>query len=116
MSRPLPARIAVPGLCDLEVRRERLPDNVHADFDRETHVIRVCDSLQGVDAHVALLHECLHVMETLLPRADGKRPCRIPHQVLDRGDHILLSLLVEAGLYKGVSRREMAAYRRRKLH
>lgn len=116
MSRPLPTRIVVPGLVDIEVRRERLPEKTLADFDRETHVLRVCDSLDGVDAHVALVHELLHATETIVPRADGQRACRIPHHVLNRIDAVVLSLLVEAGLYKGVSKRELAAWRRRKLH
>lgn len=109
----LPERVVVPGLCDIQVKRERLPDNIHADFDRETHVLRVCDSLVGVDAHVAFLHEILHVMETLLPRSDGRRACRIPHQILDRGDAVLLALLVESGLWRGVSRAAMAKWRKK---
>lgn len=98
---------------DLEIRRETLGPRTDADFDREAHVIRVCDTLGPVEAHIALAHELLHVVETLVPRVDGGKVLRVPHRLLNVGDAILLSLLVEAGLYRGISRTELARHRKK---
>lgn len=105
----LPRSVTIPGGPTITVARGPVSGDAHAWYDYGTTTIVVDESLDGPLAHVALIHEVLHALEDHLRRT-GRLKGRVPHSFLNYGDELLVGLLVEAGLYRGVSRAEWRAW------
>ncbi len=103
MTRDLPRDVTIPGGPVITVARGPVHRGLDAFYDYTTATIVVDERLEGPAAHVALLHEVLHALEDHLRRI-GRLKSHVPHSFLNHGDTLLLGLLVEAGLYRGISR------------
>lgn len=108
----LPSRIELAGFPTITVVRGPVSADCHGYFDATSWTIVIDENLDGPLVHVTLLHELLHAVETHL-RATGSLRGRVPHAFLSAGDVPLLGLLVEAGVYRGVSRRDYRRWVRR---
>jgi hypothetical protein len=70
-------------------------------WDEENGEIVIYADQPEAAKHLILLHELLHVAETAM-KATGIIPCRVNHEFVTHAPPIVLTALVEAGLYTGV--------------
>jgi hypothetical protein len=103
-----PLRITALG-DPITIREGRVPGGGLGACHTGTGEILIDPDQPEVGKHVTLLHELLHLVDEQMRRCGITRR-RIDHRWVESAAPNLLALLVFAGLYRGVSTKDLAAF------
>lgn len=91
----------------VSIREGPLPRGKYGEWDETTGIVTIAEDQHPIGKHVVLIHELLHVTESLLLQ-DGVIRRRVGEAFVTNAAPILLGLLICAGRYNGAAETGLA--------